>query len=360
MQRIAISAGWQLTNERGERLDPQLFELMEGLHATGKLTEAARRVGLSYRHAWTLVGRWSTFFGHELVQMERGRGATLTTLGEQLLWAHQRVRARLGPQLETLASEFNAQIAAAIERASPTLRVWGSHGYAVARIPDLLADQPDLNVDVRYRSTSESLAGLIDGDCDLAGVPVPIDPAFALPMAREHARWLRQRSLRALGFVARRTGWVVARGNPFRIGSAADLTRRGVRYVNRQRGSSTRLLCDTLFARDGLSPGDVRGYDHEEFTHSAVAAHVASGLADAGLAIETAAREFGLDFVPLLEERYVLVVDQSGLDKPAVRRLVTALRSPRLNEIVAKLPGYRVLGAGEIEAIGTLFPNAAL
>ncbi|MCU0868729.1 MAG: helix-turn-helix transcriptional regulator [Burkholderiales bacterium] len=359
MQRISISAGWQLTNERGDRLDPQLFELMEGLHASGKLTEAARRVGLSYRHAWTLVGRWSQFFGHELVQMERGRGATLTPLGEQLLWAHQRVRARLGPQLETLASEFNAQIAAAIERASPTLRIWGSHGYAVARIPELLADQADLNVDVRYRSTAESLAGLIDGDCDLAGVPVPVDPVFAAPMAREHARWLRQRSLRGLGFVARRTGWVVAKGNPLGIRDIADLRRRDVRYVNRQRGSSTRLLCDTLFERAGIAPADVRGYDHEEFTHSAIAAHVASGSADAGLAIETAAREFGLDFVPLLEERYVLIVDQSTLDKPSVRCLVDALRSPRLAAIVERLPGYRVAGAGDIEPVVALFPTLA-
>jgi molybdate transport repressor ModE-like protein len=357
MQRISISAGWQLTNERGERLDPQLFELMEGLHASGKLTEAAKRVGLSYRHAWTLVGRWSQFFGHELVQMERGRGATLTPLGEQLLWAHQRVRARLGPQLETLASEFNAQIAAAIERASPTLRVWGSHGYAVARIPELLADQPDLHVDVRYRSTTESLSGLIDGDCDLAGVPVPIDPAFAAPVGRELARWLRHRSLRVLGFVARQTGWVVARGNPSSIADVTDLARRGVRFVNRQRGSGTRLLCDTLLERANLQPADVRGYDHEEFTHSAVAAHVASGLADVGLAIETAAREFGLDFVPLLEERYVLFVDQSALDKPAVKRLVDALRSTRLESIVARLPGYRLCEPGVIEPVAALFPT---
>ena len=110
MSKIVVRPAWLVSNEAGEELDQQLFPVLQAIHDAGKLTVAASKAGLSYRHAWNLIGRWSTFFGSPLVNLERGRGTTLTPLGEKLLWAEQRINARLAPQLESLASELNLEI----------------------------------------------------------------------------------------------------------------------------------------------------------------------------------------------------------------------------------------------------------
>ena len=110
MKRIQIEPAWSFTDEAGNRLDPQLFGLLHAVHQSGKLTTAAAEAGISYRHAWNLLNKWADFFGVELVEMQKGRGARLSPLGDKLLWAEQRVAARLGPQLESLGSELNLEI----------------------------------------------------------------------------------------------------------------------------------------------------------------------------------------------------------------------------------------------------------
>ena len=85
MSKILVRPAWLVSNEAGEELDQQLFPVLQAIHDAGKLTVAASKAGLSYRHAWNLIGRWSEFFGSPLVNLERGRGTTLTPLGEKLL-----------------------------------------------------------------------------------------------------------------------------------------------------------------------------------------------------------------------------------------------------------------------------------
>ena len=137
MSKIVVRPAWLVSNEAGDELDPQLFPVLQAIHDAGKLTVAAAKAGLSYRHAWNLIGRWSAFFGSPLVNLERGRGTTLTPLGEKLLWAEQRINARLAPQLESLASELNLEISKLVTTARSTLRIHASHGFAVAKLPEL-------------------------------------------------------------------------------------------------------------------------------------------------------------------------------------------------------------------------------
>ena len=117
---------------------------------------------------------------------------------------------------------------------------------------------------------------------------------------------------------------MVAPGNPRAVTGIGDLTRDGVRYVNRQRGAGTRVLLDFELGRLGISPDDVDGYAREEPTHLAVAAAVAAGRADAGLGIMAAARAFGLDFVPVTREPYDLVVARRRHGQPAARAAMVA------------------------------------
>src|SRR5438128_1949250 len=100
MTRILIKPAWLFISETGERIDSQLFSLLQAIHETGKLTLAVKQAKLSYRYGWDLIRKWTEFFGSPLVMMERGKGAQLSSLGEKLLWAAQRSDASLFPQLE--------------------------------------------------------------------------------------------------------------------------------------------------------------------------------------------------------------------------------------------------------------------
>ena len=134
---------------------------------------------------------------------------------------------------------------------------------------------------------------------------------------------------------------MVRKGNPNQVWNVADLARPEVRFVNRQQGSGTRLVFELLLERAGLRGAQVNGFENVELTHAAVAAYVASGKADSGLGVETAAREFDLDFVPILSERYFLVCDAATLaplarvDGPARVLAAAYLGKTRLIDNVA-------------------------
>ncbi|HEY1899772.1 MAG TPA: LysR family transcriptional regulator [Steroidobacteraceae bacterium] len=135
--------------------------------ATGKITRAAEKTGVSYRHAWNLVEKWSLFFETPLVERRQGRGTTLTPFGEKLVWAGQRLQARLGPQLQNLAQELATDINQLLPQANSTVRVHASHGFAVSKLRDLLAREPGLSVDFRYVGNPNSLTSLATGHWQL-------------------------------------------------------------------------------------------------------------------------------------------------------------------------------------------------
>jgi molybdate transport repressor ModE-like protein len=355
MPQIEIRPSWVFADEAGRHVDHQLFALLEAIHDTGKLTLAAERVGVSYRHAWNSLGKWAGFFGSALVVLEQGRGARLSALGEKLLWAQARARARLSPQLQNLASELNLEIERALAPPHPTLRMHASHGYAVAEIPDLVRADGRIGLDLQYLPAADALASLARGACDVAGFHVPEGSPGERALAT-YERWLDPRQHRLVHLVRRQQGLFVKPGNPARIASLRDLQRPGIRFINRQRGSGTRLLLDTLLAQGTIDPAAIDGYASEEFTHAAVAAYVASGMADVGMGVEPPARQFKLDFVPIAAERYFLLCREQTLGLAAVGVLLELLRSARFAERVARLPGYTAEQIGQIAQLGDAFP----
>jgi putative molybdopterin biosynthesis protein len=145
-------------------------------------------------------------------------------------------------------------------------------------------------------------------------------------------------------------GLIVPPGNPKGITSLGDLIRNDVRYVNRQKGSGTRVLLDYSLKQAGIDPVDIQGYGREEFTHLAVAVAVQGGSADAGLGVLSAARALGLDFVPLLQEQYDLIVGPEYWDADVLAPLREALVSPLLRAEIAALGGYDVSRMGDLLA----------
>jgi putative molybdopterin biosynthesis protein len=174
----------------------------------------------------------------------------------------------------------------------------------------------------------------------MAGFHTLEQPGSQSVTARSYRNLLKPGLHKLIGFAHRTQGLIVAKGNPLRITGIADLARPGLRYVNRAEGTGTRVLLDELLATAGVAASAVTGYPRQEPSHTAVAQAVASDAADAGLGIEAAAREKGLGFVPLAQERYHLVCLKSELPTPQVQALLTELQSRDWQATLEELPGY--------------------
>jgi putative molybdopterin biosynthesis protein len=146
----------------------------------------------------------------------------------------------------------------------------------------------------------------------------------------------------------REIGFVVAPGNPKRVRSFKDLARKGVRFVNRQAGSGIRLLLESELAGARVEPAKIAGWEREASTHNEVALAVRSGQADAGVAAGSAARLFGLGFVPLREERFDMAIDQASFFERRFQALLDLLRSPAFRAQVSTLGGYDFRDSGSI------------
>jgi putative molybdopterin biosynthesis protein len=159
-----------------------------------------------------------------------------------------------------------------------------------------------------------------------------------------------------VGFARRTQGLIVAPGNPLGLRTMADVARKRARYVNRAMGTGTRVLFDELLDEASLSPEAIAGHERSEPSHAAVAQAVVSGKADAGLALESAARAAGLGFVPLVQERYHLACLKTALEQPATRALLTVLRGAAWQHQLGTLPGYESVASGQVQSLSTLLP----
>jgi molybdate transport repressor ModE-like protein len=350
MTRIIIRPTWTFQADSGDKVDPLLFDLLAALHEHGKLTLAAQHVRLSYRYAWELLERWQRFFGAPLVLKARGKGASLTPLGEKLLWAAQRTDASLFTRLENIASELNVELSRALRDSQVVLHVHASHGYAVEKLPDLMRRHGQATLDLQYMGSAAALASLDRGTCDLAGFHVPIGELAPLLWA-QYGRSLKQGRHVVIRLVTRTQGLMTARDNPLRVESLRDLARPDVRFVNRQGGSGTRILLDALLGEAGIDARHIRGYENTEYTHAAVGAFVASGAADVAFGVEPAARQFRLAFVPLVQERYMLACRADALRREPVRELVELIGGPDYRAMMESVPGYVLDEPGTVHKV---------
>ena len=354
MIRIEIEPVWRFKRDEQPQPVHVMLDLLNEIRVTGKITHAAARVGMSYRHAWNLIEKWSAFFGAPLVERKQGRGTSLTPFGGKLVWAGQRLHARLGPLLQNLAQELETEISEFLPHASSTIRMHASHGFAVSKLRELLSREVDIEVDLRYVSNQYSLASLAHGACDLAGLHIPQGPLRESSIADSKA-WLSPNVHRVIGFVTREMGLIVKRGNPLGVTSLERLMDPSIRFVNRDPDSGTRRLFDQLLAQRGLGGSRINGFEQVEFTHAAVAAYVASDMADASFGVEAAARQFDLDFVRLVTEDYLFVCRREFLEIDAMKRVLSILRGEAFQQAISQLPGYRCKDAGTVFTVKDVF-----
>src|ERR1700677_1402082 len=327
-----------------------MLDFLHEIRITGKITRAADQAAMSYRHAWNLIEKWSAFFEAPLVDRRQGRGTTLTPLGEKLVWAGQRLRARLKPTLANLSQKLETEINQLLPHGPSIIRVHASHGFAVAKLREMLSCEPDIGVDLRYVSNQTSLASLARGECDLAGMHLPQGELRRRSIAACKG-WLSPTQHRVISFVTRETGLIVKSGNPLKIDSLERLLDPALRFVNRDPDSGTRRVFEQLLAQHRIDGSRINGYAQFEFTHAAVAAYVASGMADVCFGVEAAARQFDLDFVPLLTEDYFFVCRKHILENESVKRLLTIMRSEEFSSALAKLAGYAAKDSGVVKEL---------
>lgn len=319
----------------------RLLALLTALAAEGALGNAAKQAGMSYRSAWGLLRECETALGAPLVVMERGRGTRLTEFGAALvrldLSAHQALDPVHAPWQQRLE-----ELLTPVVRPTPArMRVAASHDLALA---DWVEHGRRINFDLFWRGSEETLAGLGRDECEIAGFHVP-ENWTSVQLEAWLGRWLKPKLHVCLPLMRRCQGLIVARGNPHRLQSLADASKRGLRMVNRQRGSGTRSLIDQLLAANGLRPESIAGYAHEEFTHEAIAATVAGGQADVGFGIEAAAARYDLGFVPLVWERYGFAMRQLFADSLEARQLLARLHGNTFRQRLIAMPGYEPLPA---------------
>jgi putative molybdopterin biosynthesis protein len=193
-----------------------------------------------------------------------------------------------------------------------------------------------------------SLAGILSlrkGEAHFAGIHL-LDPETGDYNRSYLQRFIPGREIALMNLVYRTQVFIVPKGNPLSIRTLEDLIKPGIRFINRQGGSGTRVLLDYLLQKQGLSKEQILGYEREEFTHLAVAVAVASGAADVGLGIQSAAEALGLDYVLVGEERYDLAIPREFLEEPRMKAMITVVQSKEFQEDVLALGGYDVRETG--------------
>ncbi len=229
-----------------------------------------------------------------------------------------------------------------------TIVAIGSHDMTLDLLAQHLAEaEPYRRLTSAHVGSVGGLLALKRAEAHLAGAHLlhPASGEYNVPYL---SQYLPGVEVVLVTLVGRTQGLIMRQGNPKGIRSLEDLTRGDVRFVNRQRGSGTRLLLDYELGRKGIAPASVGGYEHEEYTHLAVAAAVAGGVADSGLGVLAAARALDLDFVPLADERYDLVIPRAHYASPLLAPLLNLLNDGAFRDAVGALPGYDVSRMGRV------------
>jgi len=222
----------------------------------------------------------------------------------------------------------------------------GSHDLSLDLLAQFLAKNNRRLISANVGSQG-GLVALKRCEAHMAGSHL-LDPETGEYNVNYLSTYLPGVSLKLVALVLREQGFMIRKGNPKKIQKLSDISKQGILFVNRQRGAGTRVLLDYQLGLEGISPNSIQGYSQEEYTHLGVAAAIASGRADCGLGIPAAAQALDLDFIPLFQERYDLVIPKDHANSPLLAPLFDIINGKEFSSAVAEMPGYDVSVMGKL------------
>lgn len=276
-------------------------------------------------------------------QLPRGSGS-ITTLTE----ADGIIRIPRNVEGISEKEAVQARLLRPLSAIENTIVITGSHDNTL----DLLADQikgfrGDVSISSSHVGSMGGLMAIKKGVCHVAGAHL-LDPEDGSYNISYIQKYLPNEKVFVVNLVMRDQGLIVPKGNPHNIRSIEDLKERNLSFINRQPGSGTRILFDYKLKTLGLSPGDIRGYENDEYTHMSVAVSVLSGRADSGLGIQAAAQALDLDFIPIVTEEYDLIIPDRFYHTPKIKVLLDTIQTKNFQGRVVSLGGYSTAQTGKV------------
>ena len=245
-------------------------------------------------------------------------------------------------------SEVEIRLLCPEEKLKNTVVGIGSHDPLLDELGDMLhvADQ-DVYMASSHVGSMGGIMAIRRGDAHVAGCHL-LDIATGAYNRSFIRKYFAKGGVKLVSCVGRQQGLMVAKGNPLSIQKFSDIAKEGIRYVNRQKGSGTRILTDYLCKQENLDVSAIYGYDREELPHTSVAAQIVSGSADAGMGSYSAAKLYDLDFIPICIEEYDLIIPDHAWDTPQVQQMIATLKSEEFKNKILALGGYTVENPGQI------------
>ncbi len=224
----------------------------------------------------------------------------------------------------------------------------GSHDPLLDELSDMLHVQDEsLHMISSHAGSMGGIMAVKRREAHLGGIHL-LDETDGSYNTSYVKKYFPQGGVSLIEVTGREQGFMVAKDNPKNITCLEDLYADNISYVNRQKGSGTRILFDYSNKQAGLDPTKIYGYGREELTHTSVAAQIALGSADVGMGIYAAAKMFGLDFIPVCTEQYAFIVPDYALQTPMVQKVLEILQSAAFKEKLLALGGYSVNQPGRV------------
>jgi len=290
---------------------------------------ACKKTGLSYRNVWQKLNDVEEALGFKLMDRVRGHGSQLSEYARYLI--------QFTDDFDQKTIRLGQTSLSHLEEGFAQFRVKAKKQWRLASSSDPIIQKSVLDIggfELITAGSGEALERLLNYEVDIAGFHVSDQQSSQIIAKR-----LKKEGMQIFPVMKRVQGLMVAKGNPQNINSPKDLLRPKIRFINRQKGSGTRLLLDTILTKEGIDPHRIKGYENEEFTHSAIAMAILAKKVDVGMGVKSVAIENGLDFIQLKDEIFFLAM---GEELSANRDLAKLIR--KIRALSGETPGYKSIG----------------
>ena len=330
-------------------LRPIIEFLNKDIYETDKYTDAvlSKSVVSTLKYKEFVRVRMG-YVGDRLIASPLNRGSGVVT---SFMKADGIIEVPQGVEGYESGASVNVKLLRSDEELRRSLVVIGSHDPLLDELAELLRIRyGDVSMSSAHVGSMGGLLAVRRGEAHVTGTHL-LDIETGEYNSSFVRKLLPKGGARLVQCVKRTQGIIAQKGNPKGIAKIADIAQSGLRYVNRQKGSGTRILIDYLCDKDNIGTELIYGYDREELTHTSVAALIAANSADAGLGVFSAAKLYDLDFIPICQEQYDLLIPDNSWELPMVQKMLEVLKSDAFRDRMDALGGYELDAPGTVREV---------